>query len=167
MLWTPLRYLAKAFVGHDTPRQMAAGFALGLLAGLVPKASLLSQLVLALIAATQVSLAAGYGAAALASLLSPLLDPLTHRLGWLLLVDAEGLAPLWAWLYDLPIVPWTGFNNTVTLGSFVLGLALAFPAYKLSEPVFAKYQASWGARIRKLKLVELLLGAELAGKAGG
>lgn len=163
---TPLRYLAKAFVGQDSPRQMAAGFALGLLAGLVPKSSLLSQLVLVLIASTQVSLAAGYGAAALASLVSPLLDPLTHRIGLLLLSDAGALKPLWTWLYNLPVVPWTGFNNTVTLGAFVLGLVLLFPAYLLMRPVFEKYQASWGARIRKLKLVQLLLGAELAGKAG-
>jgi uncharacterized protein (TIGR03546 family) len=164
MLWTPLRYLAKAFVGEETPRQMAAGFALGLLAGLVPKASLLSQLVLVVIAGTRVSLAAGYGAAVLASLLSPLLDPLTHRIGLLLLVDARWLSPLWARLYDLPIVPWTGFNNTVTLGSFVLGLVLLYPVFRLSEPMFEKYGATWGARIKKFKLVQLLLGADLVGK---
>lgn len=163
-LLRPFRYLAQALAAEDSPRQLAAGFALGAFAGLVPKSSIVSTLALVLIAATQVNPAAGYGAAALFSLLSPLLDPLTHRLGALLLVDASPLVPLWTRLYNLPVVPWTGFNNTVTLGSTLVGLALLGPLYLLMTRVFARYRDAFGARIRRLRLIQLLLGAETAGK---
>ena len=159
----PLRFLAKALAAEDSPRRMSAGFALGMLAGLVPKSSLLSQAALILLALLNVNLAAGYAAAALFSLLSPALDPLTHRLG-LSLLDAQALRPLWSSLYDAPILPWTRFNNTVVLGSFLLGLALLFPVYRAATPLFARYQERYGARIRKWKLIQLLLGAETAGR---
>ena len=116
-----------------------------------------------LLALLNVNLAAGYAAAALFSLLSPLLDPLTHRLG-LSLLEAQALRPLWSSLYDAPILPWTRFNNTVVLGSFLLGLALLFPVYRAATPLFARYQERYGARIRKWKLIQLLLGAETAGR---
>ncbi|MFA6030824.1 MAG: TIGR03546 family protein [Elusimicrobiota bacterium] len=163
-LLRPFRYLAQALAAQDSPRQLAAGFALGAFAGLVPKSSIVSTLALVLIAATQVNPAAGYGAAALFSLLSPLADPLTHRIGALLLVDAAPLSPLWTRLYNVPVVPWTGFNNTVTLGSILLGLALLGPLYLLMTRVFARYRDAFGAKIRRLRVIGLLLGAETAGK---
>lgn len=162
-LLRPLRLLAKALAAEDSPRRISAGFALGMLAGLVPKSSLLSQAALLLLALLNVNLAAGYAAAALFSLLSPLIDPLTHRIGRSLL-EAKALHPLWNSFYNAPILPWTRFNNTVVLGSFLLGLALAYPLYRAGTPLFARYQERYGVRIRKWKLVQLLLGAETAGR---
>ncbi|HBL17131.1 MAG: hypothetical protein A2X36_04510 [Elusimicrobia bacterium GWA2_69_24] len=165
-LLKPLRFLAKGLAGMDSASQLAAGFALGMAVGLIPKSSLFSHLGLILLCLVQVNLAAAYGAVALFAVLSPLFDPASHAIGSLLLIRTQALQPLWSSLYNLPIVPWTEFNNTVVLGSLLLGAALAYPVYRLSIPFFERYRETFGARLRKFKLVKLLLGAEVAGKLG-
>lgn len=163
-LLKPLRLLAKALAALDSPRQLAAGLALGFAVGLVPKSSLLAHLGLVLVCAVQVNLAAGYGAAALASLLAPFLDPLAHAVGSALLVKAAFLKPLWTALYNLPVVPWTGFNNTVTLGWAVIGAALGWPLYRVLLGPCERHAPALGERLKKYKAVQLLLGAELGTK---
>lgn len=163
-LLKPLRLLAKALAGLDSPRQLAAGLALGFAAGLVPKTSLLAPLGLVVLCAVQVNLAAAYAAAALASLLALPLDPLAHAVGDALLVKAAFLKPLWTALTNMPVVPWTGFNNTVTLGWAVLGAAAAYPLYRALLGPCERYAPALGARLKRFKAVQLLLGAELGAK---
>ncbi|MBI3297636.1 MAG: TIGR03546 family protein [Elusimicrobia bacterium] len=162
----PLRLLAQALAALDGPRPMAAGLALGLAVGLIPKSSLLAQLGLLVLACLQVNLAAAYGAAALVSLAAPLADPLAHAVGSGLLVKAGFLKPVWTALYNLPLVPWTGFNNTVTMGWLVLAAVAAYPAYRAALPLCERYAATWSARVRALPVVKLLLGAEWGAKLG-
>lgn len=163
-LLKPLRLLAKALAALDSPKQLAAGLALGFAVGLVPKTSLLAALGLVLLAAVQVNLAAAYAAAALASLVALPADPLAHAVGDALLVKAAFLRPLWTALYNAPIVPWTGFNNTVTLGWAVLGAAAAYPLYRLLLGPCERYAPALGARLKRFKAVQLLLGAEVGAK---
>ncbi|MBI4349211.1 MAG: TIGR03546 family protein [Elusimicrobia bacterium] len=157
------RMLAVALAAQDSPKQLAAGFALGAAAGLVPKTSLLSHLLLVGLAASQANFGAGFVAAALFALVGSLLDPLAHPIGNFLLTR-EFLKPLWTLLYNLPVVPWTEFNNTVVLGWFVLACAFAWPLYRAMIPAFEKYSEKYGERLRKLKVVQLLLGADVASK---
>lgn len=160
----PLRLLAKALAALDSPKQLAAGLALGFAVGLVPKTSLLAHLGLIVLCAIQVNLAAAYAAAALASLAAFPVDPLAHVVGEALLVRAAFLKPLWTALYNLPVVPWTGFNNTVTLGWAVLGTALAYPLYRVLLGPCERHAPALGARLKTFKVVQLLLGAEVGEK---
>ena len=91
------------------------------------------------------------------------IDPVSHQIGQYLLTH-QSLQSFWTTLYDTPLVPWTAFNNTVVLGSFVLGLTLLYPAYRLSEPLFARFAPQWTERVQKFRLVKLLWGTELTGK---
>lgn len=159
----PLRYLAQALAAQESPKQLAAGLALGVAAGLIPKSSLLAHLLLVVIAATQVNAGTGYLGAILVSAIARLFDPLLHPIGNALL-SAGALRPLWTWLYNLPVAPWTEFNNTVVLGGLVVGAAAAYPVYLASLPAFEKYSETIGKRVRKWKVAQLLLGADLAGK---
>ncbi|MBI5200165.1 MAG: TIGR03546 family protein [Elusimicrobia bacterium] len=160
------RMLAQALAAADSPKQLSAGFALGAAAGLVPKSSLFTHLLLVVLAASEANYASGFVALGLFSLLGLALDPVFHPIGASLL-HAGALRGLWTFLYNLPIVPWTQFNNTVVLGAFVAGLALIFPLYKGMIPAFEKYSETIGARLRKFKIVQLLLGADLASRVKG
>ena len=162
----PLRFFVRALIDQDTPRQLALGFALGMLAGLVPKGNLLAVVLMMLICGSKVNLGTATLAAFLFSWVGVLTDPISHEIGqWLLTQDS--LAGLWTWLYNLPIVPWTKFNNTVVLGSLVLGLVLLYPVYRLTKPQFAYWQPKLAERFKKFKLAQFLLGAEYAGKLVG
>lgn len=126
---------------EDSPRRMALGVSTGMLVGLVPKGNLLCAGLCLLVIATPVNLGLTIAAAAAFSLLAPVLDPLTHWIGLQLLTWAP-LEATWSWLYEVPFVAWTGFNNTVVLGSFALGLALYLPMYWFSRMTLAHRQAT-------------------------
>ncbi len=158
----PIRILAKALTTDSTPRQMALGFAMGLSIGLVPKGNLTAVVLMMLLCATRVNLAVGMLSALLFSWVGVVTDPVTHWIGHALLA-AESLRPLWTYLYDLPVVPWTSFNNTIVLGSLLLGLALFYPSYRFSTPLFERYTPNVSARMKKFKCVQLLWGAQVAG----
>jgi uncharacterized protein (TIGR03546 family) len=50
-----------------------------------------------------------------------LLDPLMDRLG-LYLLRAPALDHFWTEMAKAPVLPWTQFNNSMVLGSFLLGI---------------------------------------------
>ncbi|MDP7019545.1 MAG: TIGR03546 family protein, partial [Pirellulaceae bacterium] len=133
-----LRNLRSALKTSDTPRQLALGFAFGLLLGLVPKGNLLACAIGVTMFATRGNLSVAIVTAFGVSFLSGSLDNVAHGVGaWFL--RAPSLEGLWRSLEQTPYVPWTRFNNTVVLGSFVLGAAAFYPAYCLSLPFFANY----------------------------
>jgi len=158
-----LRLLVLALTAESSHRQIAGGIALGLIVGLVPKGNLLALGLLTLASAIKISLPGLFFSIFLFSWLALLLDPLTHRLGEALLA-APLLQSFWVWLYQWPGVPWTQFNNTIVLGSLVLGLLLAGPLYAASLPVIQRYEPGCRARIKKYRLARWLFGAEWAEK---
>lgn len=166
LLLRPIRFLARALTDQTTPGQLAMGFALGMVAGLVPKGNLLAVVLMMMVCGSRVNLGTAMLGMFLFSWVGVLLDPVSHELGmWLLTRDS--LAGFWTALYNLPILPWSKFNNSVVLGSFLLGLAMLYPVYRLSQPRFAVWQPNLAERFRKFRLAKLLLGAECAGKLGG
>jgi uncharacterized protein (TIGR03546 family) len=64
--------------------------------------------------------------------------PLFHKLGAVLLTEPR-LVGMWARLAEMPLVPWTRFNHTAVMGAMVLSLALFWPAFLLSLPLFSRF----------------------------
>jgi uncharacterized protein (TIGR03546 family) len=159
----PLRFLAQAVVLETTPRQLAWGFALGMMIGLIPKGNLIAVALMTLFCALRINVAAGTAAIFIFSWVGLLLDPISHRLGHSLLTQAP-LQPFWTALYNMNLVPWTAFNNTVVLGSTLIGLALLLPVYALMRPLFDEFAPLWADHLKKYRIVQLLRGGELAGK---
>ena len=157
-----IRALVKGLTNETSPKQLALGVAIGLVIGLVPKGNLTALFLINVLCVLRVNLLTGMLAALLFSFVGIATDPLSHRIG-LSLLTAESLQPVWTYLYDVPLVPWTNFNNTIVLGSFVLGLTLSYPAYRLSESLFARCTP----RLRKLKAIQWLFGADSAERQDG
>ena len=159
----PFRLFFKALVVDATPRQMAFGLALGVLVGLVPKGNLLAIGLMMLLCSLRVNLGVGLATVFATSWAGMLLDPITHRIGEFLL-KSDALKPLWETMYDTALLPWTDFNNTVVLGSFVLGAGAFLPLYFLSRPIFGLLTPRLVAWAQRFRLVSLLWGGELTGK---
>jgi uncharacterized protein (TIGR03546 family) len=159
----PLRFFVRALVEDTEPRQMAFGFALGMAIGLVPKGNLIAVALMVTLGVVRVNLGIGMLTAFVVSVLAGLFDGATHEIGKFLLLH-ESLKAFWTDLYNLPLGPWTSFNNTIVLGSFALGVGLFLPAFLASKPVFTKYTPDLSERLQKSKLYHLLLGGELTSK---
>ena len=161
MLWLNiLAKIVKAFRSGDSPRQIAAGFVLGFLIGLMPFWTLQGVVLLLLLLFLNVSLAAGGLAFLLASGFAYLLDPWFHGLGfWLLTLPA--LQSAWEWLYNTPVGALSRFNTTVVMGSLFAGLVLAVPLYFLMKHGVVVYREKMEPRVQQWKLVQMLRGSKL------
>ncbi len=162
-LLRPFRLFARALTVDATPQQMALGMSLGMLVGLVPKGNLLAAVLMIILCSLRINLAVGLMSAFVFSWASMLLDPITHQIGEFLLKHAS-LQSLWTQMYDASVLPWTDFNNTVVLGSFVLGLGLFGPVYFVSRPFFAVTTPRLSAWVKRFRLISLLWGGEFTGK---
>lgn len=163
MLWLrPVQFVAQALTDGSSPRQLAWGIALGMLIGLVPKENLTAVALVIAVSALRVNLAAVSGSALVFAWSGVLLDPLSHRLG-LALLEADLLRPFWTWLFERPLMPWTSFNNSVVLGSLLIGLMLMYPVYRGVRPLCVRYLPVVEDRLKQLRIVRVLWGIEVAG----
>lgn len=153
----PLRSLALALHGSEDPRHAAAGVGIGALFGLVPKGNLFGVLFFLLFFFFNVD----YGLAAFSALLFTALawlaDGPAHHLGQAVL-STGFLKPVWTFLYNLPIVPLTRFNNTVVMGNLIIGLLLYAPLYYGSLKLLRLYHGRYRAQVEKWRVVQGLKG---------
>ena len=140
----------------QTPHQVAGGFALGAIVGLMPFFTLQGLLLWLVILVLDVNLSATLLAATLFALIAYAFDPLFHALGYFLLVDSSSLHALWASLYNAPIAPLTRFNNTVVLGSFVAGFLLFLPVYLGMRRFVLVYRTHLHTKVEQLKIYQVI-----------
>lgn len=157
MFWLQLlSNFFKILRAGQTPRQVAAGFALGSIAGLSPVLTLQGLAIWFLIFVFDVNLSAAFLSFTLFALAAYIFDPLFHQLGYFLLVEADALRGLWTALYNAPIAPLSRFNNTLVLGSFVGGLVLSPAVYIGMKRFVIAYRSHIGARVEQWKIYQIL-----------
>jgi uncharacterized protein (TIGR03546 family) len=161
----PLRILAQALIGNDSPRQYAWGFALGMMLGLAPKGNLVAALIAALVFGTKVNRAAALLGVGLFSYVGWALDDTAHRLGSMVLTWPAA-RPALAWIYEQPLGPFLGLNNTVVVGQLLIGLYLCYPCYRTFQAVAAHVQPRVHAHLMKYRVIRWLRGAEVGAQWG-
>ena len=140
----------------QSPRQVAAGFALGSIVGLSPSLTLQGLTLWLLILILDVNLSAATLSFALFSLIAYIFDPIFHSLGYFLLVNVDALQGFWIALYNAPIAPLTRFNNTVVLGSFVGGLILFYPLFWGMKTLYIAYRDHLHVKIEQWKIYQII-----------
>ncbi len=136
----------------ETSRQMSAAFVLGTVLGLTPLLNLHNLFVLAVLLVVRLPYRSFLLGWAVAIPIGFLLDPVFDSIG-LAFLTAEPLRGLWVFAANLPVVPLTSFNNTITLGSVVLWLVVAAPLFVLMKRVFSLYGVVVESAISKLPVV--------------
>lgn len=152
--------LIKALHSDGTPGQVAVGIALGAALGLTPLMNLHNLLIFSLIVILNVSFGGGMLGWALFVPIGFLLDPVFDPIGRSLL-QSQALRSMWTAWYNTPLVPYTNFNNTIVLGSFVGWLALTVPIFFAARWGIARYRATIGARVRQSKFYKALTASKL------
>jgi uncharacterized protein (TIGR03546 family) len=141
-LYRPLFRFFESIGEESSPLQLASGVTLGFFLGLTPPFTLHWIGGWLLLLCVRVNLGAALLSYGVFALLAPNLDACFHPVGKWVLTDLPWLTNFWATITELPVLPYTEFNNTVVMGSFVVSLAL-FPLVFLSS--LAGIQ-KWGAR---------------------
>lgn len=157
MFWLQLiKNFIQILRSGQTPAQIAGGFALGAMVGLMPLVTLQGLLLWLVIFILNVNLTAVFLSATISILVAFLFDPAFHALGFFFLVDVQSLHGVWSSLYNAPIAPLTRFNNTVALGSFVSGFILFLPIYFGMKRFVVAYRIHIGASVEKWKVYQVI-----------
>lgn len=161
MLLKLLQQLVATLNSEGTPRQVAAGMALGAVLGLTPLVNLHNLVMLGVIMVCNVSFPGAMLGWALAIPVGFALDPLFDLIGRALLLGTPALAPLWTAMANTPVVPLTNFNNTVVLGSFVAWAVLAIPLYFLARWGVDRYRTRIYARLQESRFFQAMTASKL------
>lgn len=157
---SPIRQLMQLFKSHDSAYQVAFGVTLGAIIGVMPKGNLIVVCLGVLLCAVHVNKSAGLIAIGIFSWLAPLVDPIAHTLG-LRLLEMPSMQGSFAWLYDQPLGPWLGFNNTVVLGTFLLGIYFSYPVFWVSYVGWSRISSRIAERQRQRAVGHLAAGMKL------
>ncbi|HEX7337432.1 MAG TPA: TIGR03546 family protein [Gemmatimonadales bacterium] len=154
-----IQSLIKTLHSAGTPGQVAAGMALGAALGLTPLMSLHNLLVFSLLVLLNVSFGGGMLGWMVFVPVGFLLDPLFHKIG-LSLLTAPGLRDFWTDWTNTPILPFTNFNNTIVLGSFVFWLVMAVPIFVAARYGVTRYRATVGERVRQSRFYKAVTASQ-------
>ncbi|MDC0980456.1 TIGR03546 family protein [Bdellovibrionales bacterium] len=130
--------------------QISAGLAAGFILGMTPSLSLQTVLVFVVIFLFRVQLGAAMLAAFFFAFPAYLLDPIFSSAGRSIL-QAEGLQSLFTTMYNMPIVPFTRFNNSVVMGSGVISILLSPLVFLLARFLVKKYRETVLKRLQETK----------------
>ncbi len=114
--------------GFDSEHRVTMGIVLGMLAGLMPKDSLLAYVFIGLLVLSLANMLAGVVSLIVFSYVGPLLDQWSDSLGYSVLTQ-PALQNVLAGMMQMPLLPWMRLDNTVVMGNFLIGLALVYPMY--------------------------------------
>ncbi len=155
-----LQSLVQALHSEGTPGQLAAGIALGSILGLTPLVSLHNAVVFGLIVMLNVSFPGAMLGWAVFIPVGFLLDPVFDSIGRTLLFT-PAFTPFFTSLYNMPLVPLTNFNNTVTLGSLVFSVACFLPLFFAARWAVTRYRATIGERVRQSRWYRAVTASKL------
>lgn len=134
---------------------LAAGVACGFVLGMTPVFSLQTLLIFLVIFFFRVQMGAAFASAFFFKFIAFALDPLFHSVGeWFLSI--EGLEGFFTALYNMPLVPYTRFYNTIVMGSAVLSLVLSPLVFYFALKLIRKYQAAIVARFKDTRIWKVI-----------
>jgi len=144
-----IKALARTIVALNTnvrKEHIASGFAWGLLLAVVPA----GNLVWILLFLVSFFLKNNHGiqllTIALLKIVLPLAAPLLDALGFAILTMGS-LQGVFTLLYNLPLAPFTRFNNTLVMGGLAAGLVLWLPAFLAVRAAVPVYRNTLAPRI--------------------
>lgn len=129
---------------------LAMGMTCGFILGMTPVLSLHSLLVFLILFFFRIQIGAALVTAFFMKFIAFLLDPLFDAVGRKVL-EMDSLAGLFTKLYNMPIIPYTRFNNSIVMGAAVITFALSPFVFILSQRLILKYRETVLARFKETK----------------
>ena len=151
-----IRWVAKiiaAINSNSRSGEMAAGGAFGVMLALIPSGNLLWIVLFVLTIFIKLNLGLELVFLGLFRLFVPLFDGVLHHIG-LTVLSLPVLEGAFTGLYNLPLLPFTRFNNTVVMGALVAGVALWLPLFILIRLLIGVYRKTLRDRIASSRLVK-------------
>lgn len=142
--------LIRMLHSENGTQQIAWGLTLGAFLGFSPFFSLQTFLILFILIIFKVQFGAAFLSAFFFKFVAFIIDPAADFLGQKVL-ELTALRSLWTQLYNMPLIPYTRFNNSIVMGSFVFALLISPFLYWGFQFLIKKYRTVIVDRFEKSK----------------
>lgn len=130
---------------------LSLGCVCGFILGMTPTLSLQSLLVFLLLFFFRIQIGAALVTAFFFKFIAFLLDPAFDSVGqWAL--ELPSMQNTYTSLYNMPLVPFTRFNNSIVMGSAIITIILSPVIYLISAFLIKKYRVIVVERFKDTKL---------------
>jgi len=150
-----LRQLIKGLLSDNEDYQIALGISFGMIIGIIPKNNLCAQIIFIISLSTKANVPFLILSIFAFSLISPITDIITDKIGYFVL-GIKSLEPFFTKLYNMAVIPWTDFNNTVVMGGVIFGIIMFYPVYLFSKKFGKFYNLKLREKISNLKIIKIL-----------
>jgi uncharacterized protein (TIGR03546 family) len=151
-LLLPLFKLFDLIVDESSPFQISGGVVLGMYLGLTPPLTLHYALLGLVFLLIRLNLLCSMLSFLFFSVVGLVAQPAFDLIGSFLLTGIPSMATLWAALYHSPILPYTRFNNTVVMGSFVFCVFATIPLYLVIQHLVSQFYSRFFYRVTESSL---------------
>ena len=145
---------------NKQPREIALGVVFGMFAGFLLVAPFNAVIIFLLILVLNVNTAAFFLFTGIFKLITFLIDPLGDMLGKAVLT-VPFFEPVFSKMAQMPLVPFTEFNNTVIMGDFIIGLLLMVPVWFGTMKMIDYYRKHMREKVKKFGIVKVLKAGNL------
>lgn len=130
--------------------QIVWGLTLGAFLGFSPFFSLQTFLILGILLIFKIQFGAAFLSSFFFKFIAYLFDPAADLLGrWVL--ELPSLRSVWSTLYNMPIIPYTRFNNSIVMGSFVFVLLISPILFLGFKTIIIRYRTHIVHRFEQTK----------------
>lgn len=129
LILSPIFRLFDLILGESSRFQLCMGAVLGMCLGLTPIFSLQWVMLWLMFFFVRFNLLSGLISFFIFSALHTTFYPVFNVIGNYLLSETKFLDQFWEFVLNMPIFPYTNFNNSTSLGSFICCMLLAYPLY--------------------------------------
>lgn len=151
-----LHKIIKALNSSEYSWQLSLAIALGMIAGLSPAFNLHNILIYLLAFIINIHLGLFFISVTIFAAISYLADPLMEALGYYLLTLSD-LESFWTTIYNSPLLALLNLNNSLVLGSLVIGLVLFLPLFFMMQRVVKIYRGPISNITSKIPLIRSIL----------
>ena len=155
--------LFKVLNSNKNEGEIAAGFSFGVMLALIPGGNLLWITLFVIGFFTRLNLLTAFVTLGLGKLVIGFIDPFLDTAGFYIL-NINAFKGFFTWLYNLPVVPYTAFNNSLVMGGFAVSLLLAFPLWFLFRKAVILYRAKVRDRIKNSRFGKAVMKLPVVGK---
>jgi uncharacterized protein (TIGR03546 family) len=152
--------LIKLLNSETGENQIAAGIAAGFILGMTPTFSIQSLLIFLCLFFFRIQIGMAFLAAFFFAFVAWILDPAFHWIG-VKILGANSLQEIFTTLYNMPILPFTRFNNTIVMGSGVVAITLSPAIFFISKSLINRYRNTILENIKTTKLWKVVKATSL------
>ncbi len=138
---------------------ISLAFVLGLISGFLPTFTVINYFIYLFILIFRIPIGLYSASFVFFTMFSYVLDPLFNKIGYFILTNSF-LKSFWTFLYNMPLMRWSGYNNTLVMGSLISGILVGIVFYIFLSKYIAKYRQTVFPKIKKIKYLSWIVPSE-------